>query len=64
MENLWNLTLLNSIRDKKDFKRNRIYLITKKKRLSIMTIRKLDILNKIADNNNISHNNVFRELYR
>ena len=29
-----------------------------------MTVKRLDILSEITDNNNSSHSNVFRELYR
>ena len=62
--NLWNSILLNNIRDEKDSKRDKIYLLTKKKKSNIMIVGRSDILSEIADSNNSSHSNIFRELYR
>ena len=56
--------LSNNIWNGEDFRENRIYFLIRRKELNIMTVERLDILNKIADSNNSGHNNVFRVLYR
>ena len=64
MRILWNLMPPNNIWDKRDLREDETYSTEEKKKLNIMTVKKIDISNEIVNNNNNSHSNIFRKLYR